>query len=74
MNGGGLLQRYDIVNGVSEVEGVTTEAATEKEEDKEANGTVLIFVGNFNDSGGSSFLTLKICYVFLQKRVCLISG
>lgn len=30
-------KRYDIVNGVSEVEGVTTEAATEKEEDKEAN-------------------------------------
>lgn len=41
------MQRYDIVNGVSEVEGVTTEAATEKEEDKEANGTVLISVGNF---------------------------
>ncbi|PON84418.1 Nucleosome assembly protein (NAP) [Trema orientale] len=30
-------KRYDIVNGVTEVEGVTNEAATDKEEDKDAN-------------------------------------
>lgn len=38
-NGNDCLQRYEIVNGATEVEGVTTEAAAEKEEDKEADGT-----------------------------------
>lgn len=33
------LQRYDIVNGVVEVEGVTNEAAKEQEEDKADEGT-----------------------------------
>lgn len=35
----GSLQRYNIVNGVVEVEGVANEAAAEKEEDKAAEGT-----------------------------------
>lgn len=36
-----MLQRYEVVNGVVEVEGVTTEATME-EEDKEAEGYSLI--------------------------------
>lgn len=35
----GSLQRYEIVNGVVEVEGVANEAAADKEEDKAAEGT-----------------------------------
>lgn len=32
------IQRYDIVNGVLEVEGVTNEAAADKEDNKAAEG------------------------------------
>lgn len=36
-----LLQRYEIVNGVVEAEGVADEAKTEEEEDKAAEGTFI---------------------------------
>ena len=44
----GSLQRYDIVNGVVEVEGVTTEADVDQEEDKATGGTwLLAYCSNF---------------------------
>lgn len=46
-----MLQRYEIVNGVVEVEGVTNEATmNQEEEDKEAGGVSL---------------TQKVPYVFV---------
>ena len=35
----GSLQRHEIVNGVVEVEGVTSEACVDQEEDKATEGT-----------------------------------
>ena len=40
------MQRFDIVNGVAEVEGVKNEAAVEKEEEKDANGKFNICLGS----------------------------
>ena len=41
-----LLQRYEIVNGVVEAEGVADEAKTEEEEDKAAEGTFIVVPEN----------------------------
>jgi len=38
----GSLQRHEIVNGVVEVEGVTSEAGVDQEEDKATEGTRLL--------------------------------
>ena len=37
-----MLQRYEIVNGVVEVEGVTTDATMDQEKDNETQGDLLI--------------------------------
>ena len=41
------LQRFDIVNGVVEAEGVAKESAAGQEEDKEAAGNSISSLGTF---------------------------
>ena len=42
------MQRFEIVNGVVEVEGVTNEVATDQEEDKASEGMFLVSVKGRN--------------------------
>ena len=55
----GSLQRYEIVNGVVEVEGIANEAPVEKEEDKAAEGTSQ----NFNLLSIVNHLSLTWCLI-----------
>lgn len=54
-----LLQRYEIVNGVVEAEGVADEAKTEEEEDKAAEGTFICSTREF-------YLVEFICSLILK--------
>lgn len=42
------MQRYEIVNGVVEAEGVTNEAAADQQEDKAAEGMYVVSVQDIN--------------------------
>lgn len=59
----GSLQRYEIVNGVVEVEGVANEAPADKEEDKAAEGTSQ----NFNLLSILNHLSLNLMFDFIWK-------
>ena len=68
-----LLQRYEIVNGVVEAEGVADEAKTEEEEeDKAAEGTFIVVPEN--SIWWNSFVAWYWSNVFMQRKECLSSG
>lgn len=70
-------QRYEIVNGVVEAEGVTDEAATE-EEDKAAEGTFftsILYLSLFFFFLWVGFMrSLMLDYIFMQRKEYLTSG
>lgn len=73
INGDDHLQRYEIVNGVSEVEGVTNDVSKDQEDDKASEGVFFISVQASNVLV-LLFSYLHFCFVQMQRKECLNSG